>query len=293
MISFATVNRFNNALQSGGATRVPFLPSWLYPRLLGRGAGKPMLPLCPNPCDTASATLPEDVRLYAIGNVHGMSSHLTSLFEMICEDAERTIRDRRMIIVLCGDYINHGPDSAGVLSFLSKMASPRLDMVALRGNHEDLLQCFMDEPSRYGPRWMENGGGETLRSYGLPLPPASPEGYLEARAGLWRCMPMSHVHFLAELKNNFTIGDYFFCHSGARPGVPLHMQQQKDLLWNDESFAAADHPFEKVIVHGDHARPQPFIGKHRIGIDTHAHAGGALTAAVLDQEGCRFLQIKS
>jgi len=186
---------------------VPFSPSWFYPHWLGRRARNLIPHVCPNPCETATATLPQDVRIYAIGNIHGMSDLITQLFEQICDDAERTSQHQRIIIVLCGDYIDHGQDSAGVLSFLSKMKSPRLELVALRGNHEDLLQRFMDEPSRYGTRWMESGGVQTLESYGLALPSGSPESYIKVRAALWRWMPMSHVHFLMELKNNFTIGD--------------------------------------------------------------------------------------
>jgi serine/threonine protein phosphatase 1 len=269
---------------------VDFLRTSFYQQWVGQWSRKSSSPVCINPCETGTAALPPDMRVYAIGNIHGMSGLLTSLLELICEDAAQATRQQRMIIVLCGDFIDRGPDSAGVLSILCQLASHDIETVALRGNHEDLFQRFMDEPVRFGPKWLANGGDQTLQSYGVAVPSGAAESYLQARDSMWRRMPMSHSHFLMELQTSITIGDYFFCHSGARPGVPLEDQQPRDLLWTDGSFVAADHPFEKVIVHGDHARAEPLIGKYRIGIDTNAQAGGTLTAAVLDQRNCRFLQ---
>lgn len=264
--------------------------SWFFRQWAG--SRKPDIPACLNPCDMGRASLPDGVRVYAIGNIHGMSDLVTSLFDQISADAELHGRNHRNIMVFCGDYIDHGPDSAGVLSILSGLAKHRIETVALRGNHEDLFQRFMDQPARFGPRWMASGGQQMLHSYGVAVPSGSPESYVETRACLWRCMPVSHVNFLMELKTSFTLGDFFFSHAGARPGVPLDMQHPRDLIWSADMFSAADHAFEKVIVHGDHPQPHPIIARHRIGIDTNAHAGGHLTAAVMEQTACRFLQVQ-
>lgn len=276
-------------MQTGIAFGMRFGSSWFF-RHWSRSR-KSDFPACPNPCETGRARLPDGVRVYAIGNIHGMSTLVTSLFNLICEDAKKSGEHQHTVMVFCGDYIDHGPDSAGVLSILSGLAKYRIEAVTLRGDHEDLFQRFMDQPARFGPRWMAGGGRQMLHSYGVAEPSGSPESYIQTSAALWRCMPVSHVNFLMELKTSYTLGDYFFCHAGARPGVPLDKQQPKDMIWSDDMFTATDHAFEKVIVHGDHAQPQPVIARHRIGIDTNAHAGGHLTAAVLENADCRFLQV--
>lgn len=241
--------------------------------------------------ETGRARLPAGTRVYAIGDIHGMSSLAIQLVQRICDDAAASMPEpNRTIMVLCGDYIDRGPDSAGVLSFLSALCNSGTEVIALRGNHESMFQSFMEQPERHGQRWMANGGDRTLHSYGVAVPGGSPESYRQARAALARCMPMTHINFLTELRNSHVIGDYFFSHAGARPSVPLPSQTEADLLWIGDSFTNADHGFEKVIVHGHHPVEAPLIARHRIAVDTGAYATGCLSAAVLENAGCRFLQ---
>ena len=42
--------------------------------------------------------------------------------------------------------------------------------------------------------------------------------------------PEHHRQFLETLQTSSAIGDYFFCHAGIRPGVPLDRQERDDLL---------------------------------------------------------------
>jgi serine/threonine protein phosphatase 1 len=242
-------------------------------------------------CGTGSASLPPSVRIYAVGDIHGMSALLLGMLNVICADAAQAEREaERTIIVLCGDYVDRGPDSAGVLSILSALSLSGIELVALRGNHEDMLQRFMEQPERFGAQWIANGGDQTLRSYEIPTPEGSPQSLREAQQAMARRMPMSHFTFLVDLKSSFSLGDYFFCHAGARPSIPLTQQNERDLLWIGKEFISADHGFEKVIVHGHHAAAEPLIAKHRISVDTGAYATGRLTAAVLENTSCRFLE---
>lgn len=272
---------------------------WRLPRPLARWLGRSTkVPSHELPgvkfCETGMARLPPSTRIYAVGDIHGMSALLLNMLEIICADAARkaAMEPHRTIIVLCGDYIDRGPDSAGVLSILSALSLSGIETVALRGNHEEMLQRFMERPERFGPRWLASGGDQTLRSYEIATPDGSPESLRRARDALARCMPMSHFGFLLELKASFSVGDYFFCHAGARPSVALAEQNEQDLLWIGDSFTAANHGFEKVIVHGHHTVAEPLIAKHRIAVDTGAYATGRLTAAVLEYNHCRFLEAR-
>jgi serine/threonine protein phosphatase 1 len=56
-----------------------------------------------------------------------------------------------------------------------------------------------------------------------------------------------------------------------------------------EPFLSWPAALEAVYVHGHTPAPEPGVCGHRIGIDTGAVAGGALTALVLEGDGLRFL----
>ena len=102
-------------------------------------------------------------------------------------------------------------------------------------------------------------------------------------------MPARHREFLAELETSFEVGDYFFCHAGVRPGVPLAKQAQEDLLWIREEFLDSDLPHGRMVVHGHTPVERPELRPNRINIDTGAYATGRLTRLVLEGGSRRLL----
>jgi serine/threonine protein phosphatase 1 len=73
------------------------------------------------------------------------------------------------LTVTLGDYVDRGPDSRGVIERL--MRNPfQTPLVALKGNHESLLEAFLVDPAVAG-QWRRLGGVDTLQSYGFPSPP--------------------------------------------------------------------------------------------------------------------------
>ena len=57
----------------------------------------------------------------------------------------------------------------------------------------------------------------------------------------------AHLEFLRVRPLCTTFGDYFFVHAGARPGVPLHVQKEHDLIWIREEFLPSSFRFEKRL----------------------------------------------
>ena len=104
-------------------------------------------------------------RIYVIGDIHGRSDLLDRMVEQISRDLDANpISD--CVTVTLGDYIDRGPDSRGVLDRLVRNTFPT-DLIALKGNHEALLQMFLDDPA-VAEHWRRLGGLETLHSYGVP-----------------------------------------------------------------------------------------------------------------------------
>lgn len=229
---------------------------------------------------------PEGVRLYAIGDIHGRLDLLESLLELIELDQEKRM-EAPLSLIFLGDYIDRGPDSKGVVDRLIQGFPPIHSEIYLKGNHEDLLMSFLNDPST-GANWLRNGGEEALISYGVDLDVArdmfwKDEDALNGAAELFRAaLPESHLRFYRELKLSWRAGDYFFAHAGVRPDEPLDRQREEDLLWIRNEFLNSRDDFGAVVVHGHTPARFPQNLQNRIGLDTFAVRTGKLTAVGLE-----------
>ncbi len=237
------------------------------------------------------ARVPAGVRVYAIGDVHGRLDLYRQLEELILEDLARDGRLLDPLVVHLGDYVDRGLQSRQLLDHIlhhSRLADwPR---VFLRGNHDLWMRLFLaGEP--VGESWLAYGGDATIASYGVPPRPDLPEEerLAELRHRLAERVPPAHLRFLDALEDAFVLGDYFFCHAGIRPGVPLAEQSPEDLLWIREPFLSWRGDAGKVIVHGHTVSEVPVVRTNRIGVDTGAYITNRLTALVLEGEDYRFL----
>ena len=61
------------------------------------------------------------------------------------------------------------------------------------------------------------------------------------------------------------------------------------MLWIREPFLSSKASFDAVVVHGHTPRPEPVVRPNRIGIDTGAVMGGALTCVVLEEDRLGFI----
>ena len=239
------------------------------------------------------AHTPADTIIWAVGDVHGRLDLLNPLVEAIVEDLSRSTAGRKIVVFL-GDYIDRGPDSCGVLNRLSWLQDqPGIESHFLRGNHEDRMEAFLEDPE-VGPGWCEYGGREALRSYGV-TPPAMKgdmEGWTAASLALNEALPDRQRLFLNRQEPSFSAGDYFFAHAGAKPGLPLTEQSPDDLMWIRQGFL--DHPdaFEQVVVHGHTPGETIHADARRIGIDTGAYATGVLSGIRLEGTAREVVQTR-
>jgi len=239
----------------------------------------------------ASSEIPSGHRVYAIGDIHGRADLLTELLATIRADADGRDAALNRLIYL-GDYVDRGPDSAGVIDLVLDGVPSGFSVVTLTGNHEEMMRRFVDGEISLGHTWMLNGGDATLASYGID-PPGWLDGadaYRRASTELAASLPRRHLDFLRQLALSHEFGDYFFVHAGVRPGVPLARQLQEDLLWIRDEFLDSEEDFGKRIVHGHSIAAKPMVERNRIGIDTGAYASGTLTALVLEGNKWRLLQ---
>lgn len=239
----------------------------------------------------ATPAVPDGTVVWAVGDIHGRLDLLNPLVEAMIADLHASAATRKVVVFL-GDYIDRGPDSRGVVRLLAGLSDVQgVEWRFLKGNHEQAMLGFLDEPSA-GPKWCEYGGDNALRSYGLRVPDLAhrAEAWARVAADLRHKLTDREIEFLENLELSVTIGDYFFSHAGARPGVALDRQAAEDLMWIRQPFLNSQTAFERVVVHGHTPTAHVHADHRRIGIDTKAYHSGVLSAVRLEGQDRRLLQ---
>lgn len=215
--------------------------------------------------------------VYAVGDLHGCRSLLQGLEALIEADAAQFAGRPR--IVLLGDMVDRGPDTAGLIDDLLRPLS-WATRLAVRGNHEEMMLAFLENPARNGD-WLDQGGYETLRSFGLVLDPNAPLALPRRRLQqmLAAHLPEQHLAWLRDLPAGFVLGhggqDWVLAHAGCDPDRSLDDQPPSALVWGDRRPG----PQAAVrLVHGHLIQTSVQISGTCIGIDTGAYKTGILTA---------------
>lgn len=127
-------------------------------------------------------------RFFAIADIHGCFDFLKELVK------SKIQLDKDDKLILLGDYIDRGKKSKEVVDCIINLQEKDYDITPLIGNHELLLlETFEDEKNK--PKWIQNRGDETLKSFDISsIKDISPK----------------YLDFFTNLKNYFSIEDYLF-----------------------------------------------------------------------------------
>jgi serine/threonine protein phosphatase 1 len=237
--------------------------------------------------------------LFVIGDIHGRLSAFTAILDQI--ERVSVISSTPPHIVLVGDLVDRGPESAAVVDrvrrevshgalhcvlgnhdemFLQVLLLFRPDLLHAAGIdpelQEPLVAGFRFAPDRVLEHWLSQGGTATIRSYdGTPRRPDT-----------W-AIPAEHVRLFATLPLAWTSGAVTVTHARADrraiaealayPDEPWRVSERSrySLLWNRESVQAVD---EGVHVCGHTPRTAPFVDGRTREIDTGCVFGRVLTA---------------
>ncbi len=248
------------------------------------------LSILSGPVATKEACVPDGMRIYAIGDIHGRDDLLENLLREI-EDHAASNGSLQNVIVYLGDYVDRGLQSRQVLDRLISGPPENFEALYLKGNHEEALLQFLND-AQFGKTWKYYGGLETLHSYEVTDLTLSDDlnVFERARERFEAVLPASHQKFLENLSFSATFGDYFFAHAGVRPGIGLDRQSEQDLLWIRDEFLNSRSSFGKIVVHGHTPREAVEFRSNRIGIDTGAYMTNVLTALVLSGNTRELIQ---
>lgn len=204
--------------------------------------------------------------LFVISDIHGCATELRLLLNKLP-------LTRHSKLVFLGDYINRGPNSREVIDTILEL-SGFCEVVALKGNHEQMMLDFISNPkSPQAGMFIYNGGGATLANY-------------QVHGSKRIDIPKEHVDFFCSLSLFHEEEDYFFVHAGL-PDIPIPTinpdEHQTQLLWIRKEFLNSQYDWGKMVIHGHSPVSAVQFRANRINIDTGCVYKNRLTALQLPQ----------
>lgn len=239
-----------------------------------------------------SFAVPDGQRVYAIGDIHGRDDLFAELIELIRAD-NAAHGHAKVCLILLGDLVDRGPQSAQVVERAIKLRAEFDDMRLLIGNHEECFLAALTGDVRRLRYFMRIGGDATVASYWNDDASLAEATFEEVAERLPQLVPAEHVRFLEAGEDVVEIGEYAFVHAGIRPGIAMEKQSLVDLRWIRDDFLVDDRDHGVMIVHGHTIRDDVDEWPNRIGIDTGAYRSGVLTAIVLDGTERRYLKTEA
>jgi serine/threonine protein phosphatase 1 len=166
---------------------------------------------------------------------------------------------RKDTVVTLGDYIDHGPDSQGVVRLLLALIG-RCTLMPLMGDHEEMFLAALGCQDDFRC-WLAAGGDQTLRSYGV------------AHA---RGIPRLHSSFLNSCEGYHETDTHLFVHASYRADLPMERQPASMLRWGSlDAERSGPHLSGKVagVGHTPQRSGEVLDLGHLVCIDTHCYGG--------------------
>lgn len=236
-------------------------------------------------------TVPDGVRVYAIGDVHGRYDLLRAMLDLIdADDAARPPAEVHLILL--GDLIDRGPQSAETVEFARRLATQTSNVQLLTGNHEEVFIAAAEGDRGNARALLSMGGAPTLLSYGFSREEIESGSYQDLADLMVERIPRDHLDFLRAGRRYIQFGDYLFAHAGIRPGIDLEDQSDGDLRWIRRPFLDTPRGDGLLVIHG-HTPARAIdidLKNERIGIDTLAYESGILTAIGIEGDSRWFIQ---
>ena len=225
------------------------------------------------------------MKYYAIGDIHGCLSELTTLHKKILTHKNFDVKND--LLIYLGDYIDRGKYSKDVIDQILKLKNNNIKTINLMGNHDEFMIDFILNKKNNIKNWVNFGADQTFRSYGVEVVEYIKDGFDDEvvdklRNTLLNKMDNTHLDFFKNLEISYSSENYLFVHAGIDPDKKLSEQSEKDYLWSrSEKFFSKDFKSEKIIVHGHTPEENIINDAFRINIDSGCYFSGKLSCACL------------
>jgi serine/threonine protein phosphatase 1 len=192
-------------------------------------------------------------RSFAITDIHGCAA----TFKVLVEDVIRLTPSDKLYLL--GDYIDRGPDSKGVLDYIIHLRDNGFQLVALKGNHEEMLLRAYDS-EQYLELWMKNGGMDTLKSF---------------RTASIHEIPGNYIRFLKDLPFYCITDSFMMVHAGFNFNCEDPLLDEEAMLWLRNFEVDTVKTGGRGIIHGHtpislvkiHESIHHYTSSHKINLD--------------------------
>ncbi|RYM04604.1 serine/threonine protein phosphatase [Sporolactobacillus sp. THM7-7] len=217
-------------------------------------------------------------RLLVISDMHGEIDAFNALLD------EAGYNPDKDLLFLLGDYIDRGTNPKAVIE--KARALERCGAIALKGNHEDMMEkALVGRTTESFVHWAANGAEKTLSSYGLAIESV----FKDAQNGSLQ-LPEDiedDLHWIRQLHFYAQTEHYLFVHAGVDPEKPLEKTEEETFLWIRTPFLTG-YSGKKTVIFGHtptmnlhETNDVYFGGNNIIGIDGGCVFGGQLNCLEL------------
>lgn len=209
---------------------------------------------------------------YVVGDIHGCLAEVRYLIEQLPLE----LGDR---LVFLGDYIDRGPHSMGVVSYLLELPKQaNVNAVFLKGNHEDMFLDYLGLAGNHGDVFLANGGLATLASYGISAPSFGGAEVAEQ-------LPRAHLNFYQNLKTFCIVNAYLCVHAGIQPLKKLEEQTAAEMYWIRGEFIRNPHKLPFTVLFGHTPQKEALFDlPYKIGLDTGLVYGNKLSCLAIEEK---------
>lgn len=178
-------------------------------------------------------------KVFVIGDVHGQITMLDKLLQNWTSEEEQ--------LIFLGDLADRGENSKATLERARDLIEGHAAIV-VKGNHDEMLENFLEHPQKYLEQYYRNGGESTVNS--LLKRSTISANYLENVSEIKKEYPWL-LPMLKSLPLYYEWGDYLFVHAGVnmildswRDSLP------QDFIWIREGFYDQPNSTDKKIFFG-------------------------------------------
>ena len=226
-------------------------------------------------------------KIFVLSDIHGMYEHFN--------EALRHWDPTSAQLVILGDLIDRGPDSLKVVRKAMELKKKYEHVHVLAGNHDSMLQEFVDYPLQSNMYLYKNGGLATVQSF----MPHTVEGMtLIGIADYIAVNYKAELSFLKELPPYGTIGNVLFTHAGFdTTAYNWRNTSAEDFIWIRNHYLNKNRsgyinifghtPTTNIHPHTQENRHDIWVSEDKtyIAIDGACAYGGQLNAVLLNKDG--------
>lgn len=223
--------------------------------------------------------------IFIVSDIHG---HIKQFEELL------TYWNQEDTLVILGDLIDRGPDSLKVIEKVIELKQTYEDKVIfVKGNHEEMLLNFLNNPIEKQEHYYKNGGQETMQSLLVHLPNDIADQTYTEQANEIKQHYQAQLAFLESAPTFQIIGNVLCTHAGFNSEfATLEETTERDYIWIRKHYETINKtPYVNVFGHTPvtyiHESNDVWVSedKRYIAIDGGCYMSGQLNAVLLNQQG--------